>query len=183
MRTRKHPILDIVMREDGGIIPPSGILTYGYLSDKGYRKFDIRGKSYSVHRLVAETFLQFPIPDGMQIDHINRDKSLNSVDNLRIVTPSENCKNRHSYDRCGAELGVHACDDPKAYRHAYYAAHKGEAQKAYRHSPKGKETTRRMNERFRETHTCVRLADGTRRWFPNDIAKVLIPLPVKKRIL
>ena len=25
--------------------------------------------------------------------------------------------------------------------------------------------------------------DGTRRWLPNDIAGILIPLPVKKRIL
>ena len=46
-----------------------------------------------VHRLVGIAFLPNPC-DLSEIDHINRDKSDNSVGNLRWVTRSENKSNR-----------------------------------------------------------------------------------------
>lgn len=44
-----------------------------------------------VHRLV---FLAWsgPIPEGMQVDHIDGDKLNNSIENLELVSPSENTK-------------------------------------------------------------------------------------------
>ena len=52
----------------------------------------VRNTTTLVHRLVAETFLDNP--QGLtEIDHINRDKSDNSVTNLRWVTHSENMHN------------------------------------------------------------------------------------------
>ena len=56
---------------------------------KGYISY---GKEY-VHRLVYETF-NGPIPDGYEIDHVNRIKTDNSIHNLRVVTHKENCANR-----------------------------------------------------------------------------------------
>ena len=52
----------------------------------------IRNTTTLVHRLVAEAFIDNP-QGYTEIDHINRDKSDNSVTNLRWVTHSENMHN------------------------------------------------------------------------------------------
>lgn len=60
----------------------SGYVTV-YLSKNG------KGKSYSVHRLVAKAF----IPNTYNkefVNHIDEDKSNNKVSNLEWVTPKEN---------------------------------------------------------------------------------------------
>lgn len=45
---------------------------------------------YSVHTLVYSTF-NGPIPDGMQVNHINEVKTDNRLENLNLMTPQENC--------------------------------------------------------------------------------------------
>ena len=54
----------------------------------GYCRITI---SKHVHRLVAEAFIEKPSNDKCWVDHIDGNRSNNSVDNLRWVTPSENC--------------------------------------------------------------------------------------------
>lgn len=56
-----------------------------------------------VHQLVYDAWVG-EVPDGMVIDHIDRNRSNNSVDNLRAVSISENAKNsfqRVRHDRGG----------------------------------------------------------------------------------
>lgn len=50
------------------------------------------GKIMSIHRLVAEAFI--PNPNNYpEVDHINTDKTLNTVENLRWVSHSDNMHN------------------------------------------------------------------------------------------
>ena len=68
----------------------------GYLFVNLHKKGKV--KYYYVHRLVAEVFM--PNPDNKPcIDHINTDKTDNSVENLRWVTHKENSNNPMTFDK------------------------------------------------------------------------------------
>jgi len=64
--------------------------THGYLR-VGLCK-DGKTKWFSVSRLVALTFLE-PIAGKPTVDHINRDKTDNRVENLRWANQTEQCRN------------------------------------------------------------------------------------------
>ena len=49
-------------------------------------------KPLYVHHLVGKAYI--PFIEGCQLDHIDRNKSNNSVENLRYLTPSQNCLNK-----------------------------------------------------------------------------------------
>ena len=66
-------------------------------SNSGYKmvqpyKDGVRKLKY-VHQLVLEAFYG-PRPEGMQCDHINRNKLDNDIDNLRYITHQQNMMNR-----------------------------------------------------------------------------------------
>ena len=48
-------------------------------------------KNYYIHRLVFEAF-NGPIPEGLQVNHINEVKTDNSLSNLNLMTRKENMK-------------------------------------------------------------------------------------------
>lgn len=68
----------------------------------GYRRVRYEGKWISHHVLIW-TLLHGEIPEGYEIDHIDRDRSNNNPDNLRLVTRSLNCRNRaiHKNNKSG----------------------------------------------------------------------------------
>lgn len=147
MEVVAHPYLEgVLCRSDGAIFVPfggSGMAshwTFGcpYGRD-GYLAVMIAGRQYRVHRLIVEAFIRCPIPDGMQVDHIDRNPENNAKDNLRIVTPSENNRNRAIYSQCG----ISSVYDRAAYQRARYAndpkfreRHKANS-RAYRAKKKG----------------------------------------------
>ena len=64
------------------------------LDKKGYTRVCIQRKNIEVHLLVAERYLGPKPGPEYQVDHINRVRSDNRVENLRWATRTENCANR-----------------------------------------------------------------------------------------
>ena len=58
-----------------------------------YYRVSLNKKKYSVHRIVALTFIENP-DNKPYVDHINRNPIDNRAENLRWCTGSENNKNR-----------------------------------------------------------------------------------------
>lgn len=75
----------------------------GTINSRGYRHIRIDNKFYQSHRLIW-IFIYGKLPDGMVVDHINRDRTDNRVDNLRLLSNSAN--NRNSIRSDHEDVGV-----------------------------------------------------------------------------
>lgn len=75
-----------------------GDKTSELLTKSGYDRVVVNNKFYYKHRVIWEMH-NGPIPDGMQIDHINHTRNDNRIENLRLVSNSSNSKNRRILKR------------------------------------------------------------------------------------
>ena len=68
----------------------------GYLSENGYYIFSAgQYNTCPAHRFVYEAVNQTIIPPGLQVNHINSNRQDNFIENLQLVTASENMKHMH----------------------------------------------------------------------------------------
>lgn len=65
----------------------------GCLKQSGYIGVMVDGRLYRAHRIIW-VMCHGVIPAGMEIDHVNGDKTDNKVENLRLATRSENNRNQ-----------------------------------------------------------------------------------------
>lgn len=161
-QVRLHPTLDVLVSSIGEVfVPANGAhkahWTFGSKNKKGYLQVKINGKTCQVHRLVAGAFIG-PNPDNKpQIDHSNRDRKDNRVENLSYCTSSGNNRNTSRNDRVDVRGGTHWYENEKQY-------------------------VKEKNARFRKTRKLVRFANGKHRWVLNSEALELLKIPVKDRI-
>ena len=77
----------------------------------GYRHVGINGTQQQSHRIIWEMH-NGKVPKGLEIDHINRDRADNRIENLRAVTRSVN-----QHNKGGLGIGV----DKRAKARPYIA--------------------------------------------------------------
>jgi hypothetical protein len=76
----------------------TGYVRKPYIDDKGYFRINLWGnnkqKHIRIHRLLGTVFLN--CPEDKKIDHINGIRTDNRLENLRISSNAENCRNKKS---------------------------------------------------------------------------------------
>ena len=150
VKEKVHEASGLLVRTTGEVfIPSSGRnkshWTFGCPNSKGYLRVCFMGRSWLVHRLVGEAFLD-KISGKLEIDHINRNPRDNRLENLRWVNRSENILNTSQSDEENLVLGIH-CSDPE------YA----------------KLNQRHHRQKMKELgYKYTRFPDGKRRWVKED---------------
>jgi hypothetical protein len=79
-----------LIRKQGKSGVPAG--KAGTVTTRGYVQLRIDGQIYWGHRLIWAW--HYGDPGDLYIDHVDRDKTNNRIENLKLVTFSENCYNR-----------------------------------------------------------------------------------------
>ena len=108
------------------------ILKY-YIAGGGYYYTRLgAGKKYLVHRLVGKSFIENDDENKKEIDHIDRNKLNNNMNNLRWVNKHQNMMNVESKWIC--EVTKY-----KYYRVSYSIGYKNQIQKTFKYKEDAEE--------------------------------------------
>jgi len=92
------------------------------VSHRSYCQLRIDGRSYLIHRL-AWIYVHGDIPNGMEVDHANRDTTDTRLINLRLATSSQNNANRRINP--SSKSGLKGAHSAKRGRYCARLTHKG----------------------------------------------------------
>lgn len=88
---------------------------------RGYCRVGLHGKLYYCHRIIYEMFNNVSLQAKDQIDHMNNCRTDNRIENLRVVTHSENMRNaKMSKNNSSGMTGV--CENIKGEGYSYFVA-------------------------------------------------------------
>jgi hypothetical protein len=104
---------ELYWKKSNGTKITIGKLAGSLSKDSGYI-FIRMGKLYRAHRLIW-IYHYGDIPESLQIDHINRIRNDNRIENLRIVSQSLNIMNQNRKN-----IRVKKCIDGRLSYNAYY---------------------------------------------------------------
>lgn len=106
---------NLVNRFDRGNASRAGMVA-GAANSQGYVTVGVSGVWHGAHRVIWE-MVNGPIPEGMEIDHINGVRSDNRLGNLRLVTRAENTRNRkRQVNNTSGYMGVYWNKEHGKYR-------------------------------------------------------------------
>lgn len=100
--------------------PPGKLYRVRNRIDKcGYIRLNLwKVRNPYLHQVVAEAFLG-PNPNGLTVDHIDRNKLNCNPSNLRYASRKEQADNTRNVDRGLDKYGVRQCEDRLAYFKEY----------------------------------------------------------------
>ena len=91
----------------------------GGIADNGYAHFSFDGKGVLAHRWAYQYFIGEPIPDGLEPDHLCRNRSCVNPWHLEVVTHPVNCQRgegaQFQRDKTHCPQG-HPYDEENTYR-------------------------------------------------------------------
>ena len=101
----------------------------GRITAAGYRNIKIMGGAYQAHRIIWKMAHG---DEPREIDHINRDKSDNRIDNLRAVSRSLNMRNKgRTANNTSGEKNIHWMPRLNKWTVQLVVPGKGQRQLAY----------------------------------------------------
>ena len=109
--------------KDGTLTRTDRINSNGSYDKDGYLILKIKGKQYKAHRIVW-AFHNNEMPNG-EIDHINRNRSDNRIENLRVVDRQGNIDNTTRYaNKDTGFYGIHLDKSTKGLKAIYTTRYK-----------------------------------------------------------
>ena len=88
-----NPETGVLLRKVGGVFK----VTANPHKRTKYIWVTVDSVTYAAHRICWKLYHREDIPNSLEIDHINGDPSDNRIENLRLVTMSENMRNKKRY--------------------------------------------------------------------------------------